>query len=37
MLATAAGPVILSPPDTFPVLQMEIAGIRFRRPDILEL
>ncbi|MDX9861619.1 MAG: M24 family metallopeptidase [Rhodospirillales bacterium] len=37
MLATAAGPVILSPPDTFPIQQMEVGGIRFRRPDILEL
>jgi Xaa-Pro aminopeptidase len=37
MLATAGGPVILSPPVTFPVLEVEIAGIRFRRPDILEL
>ncbi|MBE0533133.1 MAG: M24 family metallopeptidase [Rhodospirillales bacterium] len=37
MLATAGGPVILSPPVTFPVLDVEIAGIRFRRPDILEL
>lgn len=37
MLATADGPVILSPPATFPVLEMEVAGIRFRRPDILEI
>ncbi|WP_316978069.1 M24 family metallopeptidase [Shumkonia mesophila] len=37
MLATAGGPVILSPPVTFPVLGMEVAGIRFCRPDILEL
>jgi len=37
MLATAGGPEILSPPITFPVLAMEVEGIRFRRPDILEL
>jgi len=37
MLATVDGPVVLSPPDTFPVLEMEVAGIRFRRPDILEI
>lgn len=37
MLATSQGPEILSPPVTFPVLEMEVGGIRFRRPDILEL
>lgn len=37
MLATAGGPVILSPPVNFPILEVDVAGIRFRRPDILEL
>lgn len=37
MLATSAGPVILSEPVTFPVLTMQKGGYTFRRPDILEL
>lgn len=37
MLATIGGPEILSPPVTFPVLEMEVGGVAFKRPDILEL
>lgn len=37
MLATSKGPVVLSEPVSYPVLQMEVGGFTFRRPDILEL
>ena len=36
MLATSKGPVLLSMPVQFPVLEMEIEGYVFRRPGILE-
>ena len=36
MLATSKGPVLLSMPVQFPVLEMEIEGYAFRRPGILE-
>ncbi len=37
ILATSQGPEVLSPPVTFPVLQVEAGGCLFRRPDILTL
>lgn len=37
ILAASAGPIMLSPPVLFPVLEMEAGGMRFRRPAILEL
>ncbi len=37
MLATTDGPILFSRPVTFPVLDLEIGGHRFERPDILEL
>jgi Xaa-Pro dipeptidase len=37
MIATADGPLIVSPPVVFPVLKREEAGRVFARPDILEL
>ena len=37
MLATAAGPVLLSKPVSFPVLEMKVGGFTFARPDILVL
>ena len=37
MIATSAGPVLLSKPAIFPELKMEVGGIVFSRPDILEL
>jgi len=37
MLATKDGPVLLSHPVTFPVLEQEVEGHKFERPDILEL
>ncbi|MCX7786671.1 MAG: aminopeptidase P family N-terminal domain-containing protein [Spirochaetes bacterium] len=37
MLATSKGPVVLSEPVVYPVLQMEVGGYTFKRPDILEL
>lgn len=37
MLATSAGPELLSEPVTFPVLTVEAGGRTFRRPAILEL
>ncbi len=37
MLATSEGPVLLSRPQDFPVLEMEVDGYRFVRPDILEV
>lgn len=36
MLATKDGPVLLSKPVTFPVLEQVVDGHRFERPDILE-
>ncbi len=36
MVATSNGPVILSKPVHFPVLEMEVQGYTFRRPGILE-
>ena len=35
MLAAAEGPVLLTKPELFPVLEMEVDGYRFGRPDIL--
>lgn len=35
MLATAEGPKLLSKPQLFPVLEMEVDGYQFGRPDIL--
>ncbi len=37
MIATSAGPMIISEPVIFPTLLMEKGGHTFRRPDILEL
>ncbi|HSV56188.1 MAG TPA: M24 family metallopeptidase, partial [Magnetospirillaceae bacterium] len=37
MLATASGPVVLSEPAVFPVLETTVNGYTFRRPDILEV
>jgi Xaa-Pro aminopeptidase len=37
MIATAAGPRIVSSPQIFPALKREFAGHTFVRPDILEL
>jgi Xaa-Pro aminopeptidase len=37
MLATSAGPVIISEPVIFPALVMQKGGFTFRRPAILEL
>jgi Xaa-Pro dipeptidase len=37
MIATASGPVLLSRPVLFPELNIEVGGIEFSRPDILEL
>ena len=37
MIATSAGPVIISEPVNFPVLTLEKDGYTFRRPDILLL
>ena len=36
MLATSKGPVLLSMPVQFPVLEMEVGGYMFQRPGILE-
>ena len=36
MLATSKGPVLLSKPVHFPVLEMEVGGYTFHRPKILE-
>lgn len=36
ILATSAGPVMLTGPVLFPKIEMEIEGHTFRRPDILE-
>ena len=36
MLATSAGPVPLSGPVTFPVLEMQVDGYTFQRPAILQ-
>jgi len=36
MLATSKGPVLLSKPMQFPILEMEIEGYAFQRPGILE-
>ncbi len=37
ILATAHGPEILSRAVTFPTIGLEVCGLPFRRPDILEL
>ena len=37
ILATSKGPIVLSEPVVYPVLQMEVGGYTFRRPDILEV
>jgi hypothetical protein len=37
MLATSAGPELLSGPVTYPVMEMTVDGHAFRRADILEL
>ncbi|GAB4363568.1 MAG: M24 family metallopeptidase [Spirochaetales bacterium] len=37
MLATSKGPIVLSEPVVYPVLQMEVGGYTFRRPEILEI
>jgi len=37
MIVTSAGPILLSKPEIFPELKMEVGGIVFSRPDILEL
>jgi Xaa-Pro aminopeptidase len=37
ILATGHGPEMLSPPVTFPTLDLTVGGHRFRRPDILTL
>lgn len=37
MLATSAGPIVLSEPVLFPVLTSTAEGISFRRPGIMEL
>lgn len=37
MIATSKGPLLLSKPVSFPVIEMEVAGHSFQRPDILEL
>lgn len=34
-IATAEGPVMITNPVVFPILEMEVGGIAFRRPDIL--
>ena len=36
MLATSKGPVLLSKPVQFPILEMEVEGYKFQRPGILE-
>ena len=36
ILATSHGPEIITPPVLYPTLSMEVAGIRFVRPAILE-
>ncbi len=35
MLATSDGPIVLSRPEVFPVLETEVGGFGFVRPDIL--
>jgi Xaa-Pro dipeptidase len=37
ILATSHGPEMLSPPVTFPAIELTVGGHRFRRPDILTL
>ena len=37
ILATSSGPVMLSPPVTFPTVEREVDGRNFVRPDILVL
>jgi Xaa-Pro dipeptidase len=37
MIATSDGPILLSKPVFFPELKMEVEGVEFSRPDILEL
>jgi Xaa-Pro dipeptidase len=37
IIATSDGPVLLSKPVLFPELKLEVQGIEFSRPDILEL
>ena len=36
MIATSKGPVLLSKPVHFPILEMEVGGHTFHRPKILE-
>ena len=36
ILATARGPEMITPPLLYPILTVEVAGIRFTRPAILE-
>ena len=36
ILATPDGPEMITPPTTFPTITMEVAGVRFTRPAILE-
>ena len=36
MLATSKGPLLLSKPVSFPILEMEAGGFTFQRPGILE-
>jgi hypothetical protein len=35
IIATVDGPMLLSKPQVFPVLEMEVGGYQFGRPDIL--
>jgi Xaa-Pro aminopeptidase len=37
MIAASEGPILLSKPVHFPELKMEVEGMEFSRPDILEL
>ncbi|HWT82058.1 MAG TPA: peptidase M24, partial [Candidatus Methylomirabilis sp.] len=36
ILATANGPEVITTPMVFPTISMEVAGVRFSRPAILE-
>ena len=36
ILATPDGPEMITPPTNFPTISMEVAGVRFTRPAILE-
>lgn len=37
MIATSAGPIVISEPVNFPVLTMKKGEVTFRRPGILEV